>query len=69
MAVVAKILDQDAYFAGRREMELVALEIQSCLIGANKMRDQIFVGGAIVQDLDVFRRLDEDPGVGGKTGR
>jgi hypothetical protein len=48
-------------------VEQVALEIQRVLVGADEVRDQVLMGGAVIQDFDVFRGLDED--FGPRTGR
>jgi hypothetical protein len=48
-------------------VEQVLLEIQRVLVGADEMSDQVLVGGAVVEDLDVFRGLDED--LGPRAGR
>ena len=69
MAIVAKIFDEHADFAGRREVEKIAFEIQRILVGANEMRDQVFMRGTVVEDLDVLRGLNVDTWVGCKARR
>ncbi len=43
-------------------MELIVLEIQGVLVGADQVRNQIFMLGAVVENFDVLGRLDEDLG-------
>src|SRR5579871_4425191 len=63
MTVIAKILEQNADLAGRCEVKKIALEVQSVFVGSNEMCDQVFMGRAVVENFDVLRGLDIDPGV------
>jgi len=49
--------DQEAYAEFQD-----TLEIEGILVGANQVRDQVFMGRAVVENLDVFGRLDEKLG-------
>ncbi len=62
MAVIAEVFQQDAYFSRRREVKLVALEIERVLVGADQVRDQVFVRRAVIENFDVLGGLDEDLG-------
>ena len=50
-------------------MKQIMLEIERVFIGADEMRDQVFMRGAVIENFDVRGGLDEDFGVrAAKTG-
>jgi hypothetical protein len=62
VAVVAEILDQNADFLRRCEVELITLKVQGVLVGPDQVPDEILVRWAVIQNFDVLRGLDENLG-------